>query len=193
MGGRSGVLKRDVELWGGRVGARLWGIMSSATYACFRCRLVLRRVKIDPPRLHMGAMSDVRCGKCRESCNYIGQKLDYPKNREAGAWKQLEDRLQADRLKAGLPPVDVMVRLNPLPQTRSAVKKRRTATGKTKKRPSAGKPKTRPAAKSARAVASRPKAGKKKVTKTRQKRAAAKPVSRPRKRTAKASRKSRRR
>lgn len=131
--------------------------MSSAAYACFRCRTILRRVKIDPPRLNMGAWSDVRCAKCRESCNFIGQSLDFPKTADSASWNELRERVQAERLTAGLPPVDVLARTLPprRPVTAGWPKGRAAKASATKSRRSnpVGRPKSTVRVSAAKAVA----------------------------------------
>jgi hypothetical protein len=89
-------------------------------------------VKIDLPRINMGAWSDVRCSKCRQSCNYIGQKLDYPKDSDTASWRALEERVQADRLSDGLPPVDVLARTHASPLPRKVGGRSKTRAGKVK-------------------------------------------------------------
>ena len=63
--------------------------MSSFTWACFDCRLTVRREVV--------AKSDTLCPECGSQCVCLGMKLRVPRRRAVAEWRALEVGLRGEQ------------------------------------------------------------------------------------------------
>jgi hypothetical protein len=65
--------------------------MGNASWVCFDCRESVRRP--------CGYQADVPCPKCAQNCRCIGTKIPVPRKRDAKAWRELRESLDAQAIQ----------------------------------------------------------------------------------------------
>ena len=74
--------------------------MRNVTWACFDCRLAVRRPVVYGRLWAVGGHGpdEVRCARCGKPCRYLGERIPVPRKDNARGWATLSARITEHRL-----------------------------------------------------------------------------------------------
>lgn len=76
--------------------------MCNGTWACFNCRVGVRRPLARPCRSPIGVqgLAEVPCPRCGRACEFLGTAIELPRKRDARAWRRLRGRVERLRVES---------------------------------------------------------------------------------------------